>query len=90
MFADTPIFQENHTSAAIDAARISCITALILVELDQTLSEPQKMILADSLEQARRTLDAGRFAALPPDETGATSVHVVGEQPRIIIPGGGT
>lgn len=87
MGGEAPVFQENHTSAAVDAARISCMTALILVDLDQTLSEPQKEILADGLMLARRTLDVARFTALPPDQTAATSVHIVGEQPRIIVPG---
>lgn len=91
MGADVPVFQESHTSAAVDAARISCVTALILVDLDSTLSEPQKAILAEGLLQARRILDVARFTACPPNETGATSLHMVGPglEPSIIIPGGG-
>jgi len=85
MSAEAPIpeYEESHTSAAIDGARIACMTALILVELDRRLDDAQKAILMDGIETARMYLDAAR-QCFPVQQI--TSLHHVREEPRIIIP----
>jgi len=85
MHEDTvPIFEENLTSAAIDGVRIGCVTAQALVMLDPALTEEHKVHLLRCIEAARGYLDAARETLAVEN---LTSVHVVNERSRIIVPG---
>lgn len=68
-----PAFQESFTSAALDGARIACVTAQILTAGDEQLSRETKEAVIDYLDQARQWLNEAR-AALGYE---STSVHIV-------------
>lgn len=85
MSDEAPVYEESITSAAIDGARIACVTAQTLVQLDNRLPGELKEELVNDIMLAREALDVARAALVTP----VTSLHrVVQEESRIIIPGG--
>lgn len=77
--------EESYTSAAIDGARIACVTAEILVSLDSNLPEDRKEVLCGCIQEARRYLDVARLTidpVLPPP----SSLHTVGG--ALVVPPG--
>jgi hypothetical protein len=85
MSDEAPVFQETITSAAIDGARISAITAQTLVEMDPTLSDELREEIVVNIEAARIYLDQARKLF----QVRSTSVHVVsgaGAHGGIIVP----
>jgi hypothetical protein len=70
------VYQESFTSAAVDGARISCVTASVLVQLDKRIiEEGRREFILEQIELARQFLDIAR-KALP--DGPVTSVHIVG------------
>lgn len=83
---EAPVFDESITGAQLDAVRIGCMTACVLVDLDETIAPDRAAGIIQAIETARMFLDSARAAV---GARRVSSVHVVGGQREssLIVPG---